>query len=150
MRSLALLLLLAFLAAACGGDDEKEEGGPLPRAEYTRLANAICVEAERKLDALGGFESFEELSKEMKTGEKALRQSADDLRALVPPEQLKVKHGELADLQDETADIAQSISIAAADNDQLEMQKQAERADKVTISSNETARALGLEECVAG
>jgi hypothetical protein len=146
MRRLALLPLLAVLAA-CGGDDGS---GELSRAEYTKRANAICVEAEQKLDALGGFESFDELAKEMKTGEEAMRKAADDLRALVPPVALRGQHAKLADLQDETADIAQRIAAAAADNDQVEMQTQAERADKLTITSNETARKLKLDECVAG
>jgi hypothetical protein len=146
MRRLVLLPLLAVLAA-CGGDDGS---GELSRAEYTKRANAICVEAEEKLDALGGFESFEELAKEMKTGEQAMRKAADDLRALVPPVALRGQHAKLADLQDETADVAQRIAAAAADNDQVEMQTQAERADKLTVTSNETARKLKLDECVAG
>jgi hypothetical protein len=146
MRRLALLPLLAVLAA-CGGDDGS---GELSRAEYTKRANAICVEAEQKLDALGGFESFEELAKEMKTGEVAMRKAADDLRALLPPVALRAEHARLVDLQEQTADIAQRISVAAAEDDTLEMQTQAERADKLTISSNETARKLKLDECVAG
>jgi hypothetical protein len=148
MRRLAVLPLLAFAAAACGGGDEAS--GPLPRAEYTRKANAICAEAERKLDALGGFDSYDELSKEMKVGEEALRTSVEDLRALKPPTNLTKGHNEFISLQEETADIAASISIAAGEDDNLEMQKQAERADKVTVAANEAARKIGLEGCVAG
>ena len=148
MRRLALLPVLAVLASACGGDDD--ESGPLSRAEYTRLANEICVEAEKKLDALGGFESFDELSKEMKTGETALRTSVRELRALQPPANVKQGHDAFIALQEETADIAASISIAAGEDDNLEMQKQAERADKVTVAANEAARKIGLEDCVAG
>ena len=148
MRRLALLPLVAVLAACGGGDGDGD--GELSREEYTKRANAICVEAERKLDALGGFESFDELSEEMKTGEAALRKSAEELRKLVPPLALRGQHAQLADLQDETADVAQRISAAAAKDDNLEMQKQAERADKLTIESNETARRLKLDECVAG
>ena len=58
--------------------------------------------------------------------------------------------GRLVDLQEQTADVAERISAAAAEDDTLEMQTQAERADKLTISSNETARKLKLDECVAG
>jgi len=146
MRLLALLPLLAVLAA-CGGDDGTSE---LSRDEYTKRANAICVEAERKLEALGGFENFGELSEEMKVGEEALRKSAEDLRALVPPVAIRGQHAQFADLQDETADVAQRISVAAAENDHVEMQTQAERADQLTITSNEAARRLKLDECVAG
>lgn len=147
-RALALLPLLALLAAACGGGGN--ETGPMPRAEYTRKANAICAEAERKLDALGGFKSYDELSKEMKLGEQALRKSVADLRKLRPPANLRTGHEEFVSLQQETADIAASISVAAGEDDNLEMQKQAERADKVTVSANEAARKIGLEGCVAG
>ncbi|HEY8104427.1 MAG TPA: hypothetical protein VIE18_07915 [Gaiellaceae bacterium] len=148
MRRLLFLLLLLVLAAACGGGDDQDK--TLSRAEYTRLANASCVTAEKKLDALGGFADFQELSREMKTGRDAMQQSADELRALRPPAKLLKQHNELVSLTDETADVATRISAAAAENDQLEMQKQAERAEKLTQSANDVAKKLGLLECVAG
>jgi hypothetical protein len=145
MRRLSLLLLLAF-AAACGGDGSDE----LSRPEYTKRANASCVEAERKLDALGGFENFEELSREMKVGQEALELSAEQLGELQPPAQLVPRHQKLVELTQETAELAGRLSAAAGENDQVEMQKQAERAEQLTTSANEVARQLGLEECVAG
>ena len=148
MRRLSLLLLLLAFAAACGGDDD--ESGPLSRAEYTRLANASCVEAEKKLDALGDFADFKELEKDMKAGHDAIKQSADELRELQPPANLVARHRELVSLTDETADIATRISAAAGENDQLAMQTQAERAEQLTLSANDVAQKLGLEECIAG
>ncbi len=148
MRRLPALLLLLVLVAACGGGDD--ENAPLSRAEYTRLANASCVTAEKKLDALGDFADFKELEQEMKKGHDAVKQSADELRALRPPTKLVARHNELVSLTDETADIATLISVAAGENDQLEMQKQAERAEQLTISANDVAKKLGLLECVAG
>jgi hypothetical protein len=145
MRRLSIVLLVVF-AAGCGGDDS----GVLSRQDYTKRANASCVEAERKLDALGGFENFDELSREMKVGQKALEQSAEELRELQPPAQLVVRHEKLVELTQETADLAGRLSIAAGENDQVEMQKQAERADQLTRSANEVSRQLGLDECVAG
>ena len=145
MRSLPLLLLLAF-AAACGGSDSDT----LSRPDYTKRANASCVEAERKLALLGGFEDFDELSREMKQGQQALEQSAEELRELQPPARLVARHQRLVDLTQETADLAGRLSAAAGENDQVEMQKQAERAEQLTKSANEVARQLGLEECVAG
>jgi hypothetical protein len=149
MRRLSLLMLFALtaLAAGCGGDDDS---GPLSRQDYTKQANASCVEAERKLDALGGFESFEELEREMKAGQDALEQSAGELRALEPPAALVARHEKLIELTEETAELAGRLSIAAGENDQVEMQKQAERAEQLTQSANEISRQLGLEECVAG
>jgi hypothetical protein len=145
MRRLSIVLLVVF-AAGCGGSDS----GTLSRPDYTKRANASCVEAERKLDALGGFESFDELSREMKVGQKALEQSAEELRELRPPAQLVARHEKLVELTQETADLAGRLSVAAGDNDQVEMQKQAERADQLTRSANEVSRQLGLDECVAG
>ena len=145
MRRLSIVLLVVF-AAGCGGD----ESGTLSRPDYTKRANASCVEAERKLDALGGFEDFDELSREMKVGQKALEQSAAELRELQPPAQLVARHKKLVELTQETADLAGRLSVAAGENDQVEMQRQAERADQLTRSANEVSRQLGLEECVAG
>ena len=145
MRGASILMLVAF-AAGCGGGDSEM----LSRPDYTKRANASCVEAERKLDALGGFENFDELSREMKVGQEALEQSAEELRELQPPTQLVARHDRLVELTEETADLAGRLSIAAGENDQVEMQKQAERADQLTRSANEVARQLGLEECVAG
>jgi response regulator RpfG family c-di-GMP phosphodiesterase len=150
MRRLSLLLLVAFVAACGGGNDDDEAGKVLTRAEYTRLANASCVTAEKKLNDLGGFENFAELEKEMKVGRDALQQSADELRALKPPAQLAARHREFIDLTEETADVATRISAAAGKNDQVEMQKQAERAEEITQAANDVAEKLGLQECVAG
>lgn len=145
MRRLSILLLVAF-AAGCGGGDS----GALSRPDYTKRANASCVEAEQKLDALGGFENFKELEREMKAGQNALEQSAGELRELQPPTQLVARHKKLVDLTEQTAELAGRLSAAAGRNDQLEMQTQAERAEKLTQAANEVSRQLGLEECVAG
>jgi hypothetical protein len=150
MRRVSLLLLLAFLAACGGGGGDDGSDKVLTRAEYTRLANASCVKAEKKLDQLGAFATFAELSKEMKIGQEAVQQSADELRALRPPAKLAARHRQLINLTEETADIAARISVAAKENDQVEMEKQAERADEITKSTNDIARKLGLEDCVAG
>lgn len=150
MRRLPLLLLLLLplaLAAGCGGGGDS---GTLSRPDYTKRANASCVEAERKLDALGGFEDFKELEREMKAGQDALEQSAEELRELTPPKQLVARHTELVDLTEQTAELAGRLSVAAGENDQVEMQTQAERAEKLTVAANEVSRQLGLEECVAG
>lgn len=145
MRRLTLLLLLA-LVAACGGGGS----GELSRTEYTKRANASCVKAEQALDELGGFEDFKELEREMKVGRDALKTSAQELRALQPPAKLLPNHKKLISLTEETADLANQLSAAAGKNDQLEMQKQAERAEKLTVAANEVSRKLGLLECVAG
>ncbi len=150
MRRLSLLLLLVLaVAAGCGGGDG-DDTEELSRAEYMKRANASCVEAEKKLDALGDFANFEELEREMKVGRDAIEQSADELRALRPPARLAAQHKELVDLTAETADVATRIADAAGENDQVEMQKQAERAEQLTRSANDVANKLGLEECVAG
>ncbi len=145
MRRLTLLLLLAF-ASACGG----EKSGELSRTEYTKRANASCVKAEQTLTELGDFANFKELEREMKVGRDALQESADELRELQPPAKLIPDHQKLIALTEETAELAGRLSAAAGKNDQLDMQRQAERAEKLTISANEMARKLGLLECVAG
>src|SRR5215207_6299155 len=144
MRTLSILVLVVF-AAGCGGGDS----GMLSRADYTKRANASCVEAERKLDALGGFEDFNELEREMKAGQDALEQAAGALRELEPPEQLTTRHEKLVELTQKTADLAGRLSEAAGKNDQLAMEKEAEQADQLTKAANEVSRQLGLEECVA-
>lgn len=145
MRRLAFLLLVVF-ASACGGGGS----GELSRTEYTKRANASCVKAEKTLDALGGFANFKELEREMAAGRDALKTAAQELRALQPPAKLLANHKRLISLTEETADLANRISEAAGKNDQLEMQTQAERAEKLTVSANDVSRKLGLLECVAG
>jgi hypothetical protein len=79
-----------------------------------------------------------------------MQRSADELKALRPPAQLAARHRELVSLTEETADVAWRISAAADENDQVEMQRQAERAEDITKATNEVARKLGLLECVSG
>ena len=148
MRWLSPLLVLLALVAGCGGDGDTTSA--LSRPDYTKQANASCVEAEKKLDALGEFENFKELEREMKVGQKALEQSAGELSELRPPAQLVARHKKLVDLTEQTAELAGRLSTAAGKNDQLEMQTQAERAEKLTQAANEVSRQLGLQECVAG
>lgn len=145
MRRLAFLLLLV-LAPACGGGGS----GELSRTEYTKRANASCVKAEQALDKLGGFADFKELEREMKVGQDAMKTAAQELRELQPPAKLLPDHKKLINLTEETADLAGRLSVAAGKNDQLEMQKQAERAEQLTIAANDLSRKLGLLECVAG
>jgi hypothetical protein len=140
VRRLALLLLSGS-AAACGGDGESER---LSRAEYRKLANASCVEAERKLDALGGFADFKELEREMKEGQKAMEQSARELRDLRPPKELMTRHAELVDLTEQTAELAGRLSVAAGENDQVEMQKQ-NVPRKLSIRKADAQRARSLK-----
>lgn len=153
MRRLPVLFLLALVLApivACGGGDEDGGGDPLSLAEYRRQANASCVAAEKKLALLGGFEDFEELEKEMLAGQDALEQSAEELAGLVPPAAVAARHREFVNLTEQTAELAGLMATAAGENDQVQMQKQAERADQLTVSANEVARKLGALECVAG
>lgn len=145
MRLLTLLLLLVF-ASACGGGNP----GELSRSEYTERANASCVKAEKTIAGLGDFANFKELEREMKIGGDALRESAQELRELQPPAKLIPNHKRLIRLTEETAELADRLSVAAGKNDQVEMQTQAERADKLTVATNEVSRQLGLLECVAG
>ena len=86
----------------------------------------------------------------MKVGRDALQQSADELRELKPPTRLAARHREFIDLTEETVDVANRISAAAGENDQVEMQKQAERAEEITKAANDVAKKLGLLECVSG
>lgn len=144
MRRLTLLVLLV-LAPACGGGS-----GELSRTEYTKRANASCVKAEQTLDALGGFKDFKELEREMKQGQDAMSTAAGELRELHPPAKLVPDHDRLVAVTEKTAALAGKLSTAAGKNDQLEMQKQAERAEELTIEANEISRRLGLLECVAG
>lgn len=145
MRRLTWLLLLV-LAPACGGGGS----GELSRTEYTKQANAACAKAEQTLDGLGEFANFKELSREMKVGRDALRTAAQDLRELQPPAKLLPDHKRLIRLTEETAELAGRLSVAAEKNDQVEMETLAERADKLTVATNEVSRKLGLLECVAG
>jgi hypothetical protein len=152
MRRLPVLFLLALvlaLVAACGGGDD-DGGEPLSLAEYRKQANASCVAAEKKLALLGGFEDFEELEREMLVGQDALEQSAEELAGLVPPAAVAARHQEFVNLTEQTAELAGLMATAAGENDQVQMQKQAERADELTVSANEVARKLGALECVAG
>ena len=135
MRPLPVpLLLLALGVAGCGGD-------PLTRAEYVEQGNAICVEAQRDIDALGRRDlPPEELGP--KAAEIGDRQ-VEDLLALEPPESLAPQRARLEELVDEVRELGREAAGGDASG----------VGDRIAAKSREAERVLGemgLEGCTDG
>ncbi len=121
MRRKSLLLLALAAAAvlalaACGGDDS---GGsePLTQAEYIAAADAICAEADEKLDALGEPTGEDGLGAFLLEGVAIAEEQVDQLRQLGAPEELSATAERAYELLDQVNEVARESAAAFDDGD---------------------------------
>jgi len=110
----ALLAICAAVAAACGGDDM------LSKAEYEDQVRTAYAEVQEAF-ARTNVPSLEELASRVEDAQEALRDAADELEDVRPPEDVVAEH----------ADIVEGLRAYADDLDRL--RNAAERGDERTI-----------------
>ncbi len=149
-RVVAFVALTAVaLAAGCGGsgDGGGDGGDRLTKEEYIQQADAICADANQKIEALGEPQDFDELAA---LGEQALsvsEQSLDSLRTLTPPAELESQVNRAYDLLAQQNELAKQLVVAANAGDQAEIEGIVAQAEPLETEADAIAREIGLTQC---
>ena len=144
MRGFLVGLLALAAVAGCGGGDG---GDRLSRAEFVSRADTICRQYEAKLDALGQPTNVEELRSFADKALPIAKDGREALGELNPPEDLEDTYDAWLDQGDEAIEIVERLRDAADDGDQAEIQRIAQKAERVDAESNRLAEQLGFEQC---
>jgi hypothetical protein len=144
-RRLGLLLVViaTAAAAACGGGGG---GDRLSKEEYIAQADAICKEANQKIDALGE-PTLENFDQYIADAEKIARDQLAKLRSLSPPAEDETTLSHAYDLIEQQIDLALEGSEALKNQDQTKFQQVSSEIDKLNAEADQIAQDYGLQEC---
>jgi hypothetical protein len=97
MRRVIALLALAgavlLVVAGCGGGGGG--GTPLSKAEYEQQMQAIGQDLSKALDTSGGSASAAEAVTTVENAQEMLREAADKMDEMTPPEDITTEHDQL-------------------------------------------------------
>lgn len=121
---LALLAATAFVLAACGGGNgngNSGDGERLTKAEYESELSALGSLVSEGFEALGDPGSPEELEMQIEQAQTDLRDLADQLEGVNPPEEIEAAHDKLIEsirmFSDDLTDISSTLLEAAESED---------------------------------
>ncbi len=121
MRRVVALLALAgavvLALTACGGGGDGGGGTPLTKAEYEQQMQAIGQELSKALDTSSGATSAEEAASTVEGAQETLRESADKMDEMTPPEDIATEHDQLVDGVRAFADDLDGVIQALEDGD---------------------------------
>ena len=162
-RSFALFLILAagalsLVAAGCGGDDGGGGGDRLSQADFVSQANAICKEANDKIEALDApdFDPTSDTATDEQLDEfgdflddviPIARDEVDELRDLNPPENVESDFNQALSLVDETLNEGEEAAEAAHDGDREKVKEKLEESNKHSNEADELAKKIGIPTC---
>ncbi|HVD10805.1 MAG TPA: hypothetical protein VNB88_09210 [Gaiellaceae bacterium] len=155
-----VFLLCAFLAAmlltacACGGGGG--DGDALSKQEYQDRLNTTRTELSTSFDALGtqlegalkGTGSLEDAASEVESIQEKLRNQADELESLTPPDDAAAANDKLASGMQELADDLDAFKSALESEDFGKIQTEANKIE--TFSSGKTLQQAGDDLEAAG
>lgn len=145
MRGLAAAILVVGVAAlaACGGDG----GDELSAAELREQADAICADAEEKVEAIPEPQSLDDVETYLDRVVPIFRDQISRLQELNPPEELQEDWDRAMDLNEENLEAAEDAQQAAEDGDQEGVREALERGGRHEQELDRLAGRLGLQTC---
>jgi hypothetical protein len=146
MRALLVLVLGSLLAAGCSGSTPPSTAA-VPVSDFTRQANAICVEFDRSIKDLGTPRSLPQLVTYFDRWKPKLQAALVDIRRVpVPSDRSERFHRWIEDTSALFATV-DSIRDAAARGDAATVQQEGAVLDRRSKALDRTARELGLTDC---
>jgi hypothetical protein len=147
MRVVGLAALAAAVAVAAGCGAGEEGDGRLTKEEFIAAADAICKEANAKLDALGTPTTLEQIAKFAGDAITIQEEALADLKALKPPAADEATINEAYALLDQQLELGRQIEAAAKEGDQAKIQELVGEVQPIDSQADQIAQDYGLKEC---
>jgi hypothetical protein len=137
------LITLALILAGCGGGGGDDR---LSKEEFIAAADAICKEANDRIEALGE-PTLENVSEYVTEAEAISREQLGALRALRPPAEDEATLNGAYDLIEQQIDLAVQGVDALTSGDQAAFQEIDAQITSIEAEADQVARDYGLQEC---
>jgi hypothetical protein len=155
MRSTVAALAVftaCVLAAGCGRDENGEgaEAQRLSKADFIAQADAVCKEANDRIDALPEPQSTDQLAD---LGQQVIdigQEELDRLRVLRPPAADEATINGAYDLIEQQLGVAADLVDAARDGELGQVQQLLDQGEQLNEQADRIASDYGLEECGSG
>jgi hypothetical protein len=148
-RPLAALAVLGAAAAiaGCGGGDD--DSGALSAEEFRSQADAICADANTRIDALDEPTSADQVLGFLQSGLTVQKEQLEKLKALQPPDDLAGTFNEATDLLDQQQAAIQDAAdrIAGGEDAETVIGEADSDIDSISDQAKAKAKELGLEVC---
>ena len=148
-RPLAALAVLGAAAAiaGCGGGDD--DSGALSAEEFRQQADAICADANTRIDALDEPTGADQVLGFLQSGLTVQKEQLEKLKALQPPDDLAGTFTEATDLLDQQTAAIQGATdrIAGGEDPEAVIGEVDSEIDNLSEQADAKAKELGLEVC---
>jgi hypothetical protein len=148
LPGLAAALAVA-LSPGCGGGAESTDA-PLTRAEWIARADAICADANARIEALGEPKNAGELAGMTEDAVAINDKALASIRALQPPPEIEEQVVRALELSERQNEIAHAIAEAAGKGDRVSVQNLVAELAPLESEARDIAKAIGLEQCGTG
>jgi hypothetical protein len=135
-------LFVALVLAGCGGG-----GGGQSKADYIKRADAICLDATKKLRALGSPSTPAQVRRFAARAVPIIEGHLRQVRALHPPKDIAADANRVFDNVEQAVRLVGRISTAAAKNDTAQIQTLVSQAAALSAQSGQSARRVGFKQC---
>jgi hypothetical protein len=133
-------------SAGCGGGGGQGDDR-LTKEEFIAQADAICKEANDKLDALGEPANIEEVATFAEDAIAIQEDALARLRALKPPAEDEATLNEAYALLDQQVELGRQIVTAAEAGDVAAIEEIVAQGEPINDQADQIATDYGLKEC---
>lgn len=148
-RPLAALAVVGAMAAiaGCGGGDD--DSGALSADEFRTQADAICADANTRLEALDEPTGADQVLGFLQSGLTVQKEQLEKLKALQPPEDLAGTFTEATELLDQQTAAIQGAAdrIAGGEDAETVIGEVDSQIDGINDQADAKAKELGLTVC---
>ena len=148
-RTFAALAVVGAAAAIAGCGGGGDDSGALSADEFRTQADAICADANTRIDALDEPTGADQVLGYLQSGLTVQREQLDKLKALEPPSDLAGTFNEATDLLDEQVTEIQSATdrISSGEDPEKVINEVSPKLDELSSEADAKAKELGLEVC---
>lgn len=132
--------LAAMILASCGGD-------PLTKEDFLAQADAICAEAEERIEDLERPTNPEQIDGFVQQARELTENTLERLRELEPPEADADQIERMLDAIQRAVDQLPALAEAAKTNDTQAIADASREVQEATETSREIASEYGFEKC---